>query len=237
MSLRVMPPAAPRSGLCAPTLNTGLTFAAYSARATAFRPGEGFDPMTTSVDGYFTTLGAMGPATQATAADGRALPLAEAFAWINAAARDTHAAGNTVMFVGNGGSAGIASHMAVDFSKAGGVRAVTFSDASSLTCLGNDLGYENVFAHPVALHGRAGDLLVAISSSGRSPNILGAVAAARAKGCRVLTLSGFAPDNPLRALGDMNLYVPASAYGFVEVTHLALLHAILDDRQGWPNPA
>ncbi|MBE0532732.1 MAG: SIS domain-containing protein [Rhodospirillales bacterium] len=193
--------------------------------------------MTTFLDSYFDTLGAMGPATRATDADGRELPLAQAFAWVNDTARDAHATGNTVIFVGNGGSAGIAGHMATDFSKVGGVRAVTFNDASSLTCLGNDLGYDQVFAQPVAMHGRPGDLLVAISSSGRSANILTAVKAARAKKCKVLTLSGFAPDNPLRALGDVNLYVPASAYGFVEITHLALLHAVLDGRQGWPTPA
>lgn len=193
--------------------------------------------MTAYLDRYFSTLGTLGPATQATTADGSALPLTEAFAWVNDTARDAHAAGNTVMFVGNGGSAGIAGHMATDFSKVGGVRAVTFNDTSSLTCLGNDLGYDQVFAQPVAMHGRPGDLLVAISSSGRSANILSAVKAARAKKCKVLTLSGFAPDNPLRALGDVNLYVPASAYGFVEITHLALLHAVLDNRQGWPTPA
>ncbi len=193
--------------------------------------------MTAYLDRYFSTLGALGPATQATTADGRELPLAEAFAWVNDTALGAHAAGNTVMFVGNGGSAGIAGHMATDFSKVGGVRAVTFNDASSLTCLGNDLGYDQVFAHPVAMHGRPGDLLVAISSSGRSANILNAVKAARARECKVLTLSGFAPDNPLRALGDINLFVPASAYGFVEITHLALLHAVLDNRRGWPTSA
>ncbi len=193
--------------------------------------------MTAYLDRYFSTLGALGPATVATTADGRELPLAEAFAWVNDTARDAHRAGNTVMFVGNGGSAGIAGHMATDFSKVGGVRAITFNDASSLTCLGNDLGYDQVFAQPVTMHGRAGDLLVAISSSGRSANILNAAKAAGAKGCKVLTLTGFAADNPLRALGDVNLYVPASTYGFVEITHLALLHAVLDNRRGWPTPA
>ena len=72
------------------------------------------------------------------------------------------------MFVGNGGSAGIASHLAIDFSKNGGLRSLAFNDASALTCLGNDLGYENVFAKQIDFHARAGDLLIAISSSGRS---------------------------------------------------------------------
>ena len=94
------------------------------------------------------------------------------------------------MFIGNGGSAGIASHLAIDFSKNGGLRALAFNDPSALTCLGNDLGYENVFAKQIELHGRAGDLLIAISSSGRSPNILNAVEAARCRDCQGRDLFG-----------------------------------------------
>ncbi len=186
---------------------------------------------------YFETLGGMASASQATDADGRSMPLADALSWVNDTARDAHDAGKTVMFIGNGGSAGITSHMAIDFSKCGGIRANCFNDAGSLTCLGNDLGYENVFAQPIAMHGKPGDLLIAISSSGQSQNILNGVEAARTRDCKVLTLSGFKPDNPLRKLGDVNIYVPASAYGFVEISHLALLHAVLDLRQGWPVPA
>src|SRR5580704_18103930 len=70
-------------------------------------------------------------------------------------------------------------------------------------------------------------MLVAISSSGQSANILAAVAAARKLGCTVLTLSGFKPDNALRKIGDMNLYLDSTAYGYVEIGHLALFDAIL----------
>ena len=97
-----------------------------------------------------------------------------------------------------------------------------------LTCLGNDLGYERVFAKQIEMHGRAGDLLIAISSSGRSANILNAVEAGRAAGCAVVTLSGFTPDNPLRTLGDVNFYLNSDRYGFVEIGHLTICHAILD---------
>jgi D-sedoheptulose 7-phosphate isomerase len=193
--------------------------------------------MKQSVEEYFKALGTMAPSTLATGLDRETLSIADGIAWANDTARDTHASGNKIMFVGNGGSAGITSHMAIDFSKCGGVRAIAFNDPASLTCLGNDLGYENIFAQPVSMHGRAGDLLIAISSSGRSPNILNAVTAARENQCRVMTLSGFEPNNPLRAMGDMNLYVPSKSYGFVEITHLALLHTVLDLRDGWPNPA
>lgn len=140
---------------------------------------------------------------------------------------------NKLMFVGNGGSAGIAGHSAIDFAKNGGVRSITFNDASSLTCLGNDLGYDQVFAKQVEMQGLDGDVLVAISSSGQSPNILNAVTAARAVGCAVITLSGFKPENALRQMGDVNFYVEGEAYGFVEVTHQAILHVILDSAMGW----
>jgi D-sedoheptulose 7-phosphate isomerase len=155
--------------------------------------------------------------------------------WVRKAAHDVHDAGNKIIFVGNGGSAGIASHLAIDFSKNGGLRALAFNDPSALTCLGNDLGYENVFAKQLEFHARPGDLLVAISSSGRSPNILGAVKMARQRDCKVVTYSGFSENNELRRTGDVNFYVRGQdmEYGFVEVAHLALCHAVLDIDMGW----
>jgi len=138
-----------------------------------------------------------------------------------------------VMFVGNGGSAGIAGHLAIDFAKNGGVRAVTFNDASSLTCLGNDLGYDQVFAKQVQMQGFAGDVLIAISSSGGSMNILNAAHAAADMNCDVITFSGFKPDNALRRLGAVNFYVDSGVYGLVETGHQAILHAILDTAMGW----
>ena len=136
-------------------------------------------------------------------------------------------AGGAVFWVGNGGSAALASHFAVDVFNAG-IRSTAFNDASMLTCMGNDCGYEQVFARPVSLFASPGDVLIAISSSGRSPNILAAVRAARERDCSVLTLSGFRPDNPLRGLGDGNFYVPSEAYGPVETVHAIICHALVD---------
>ena len=141
--------------------------------------------------------------------------------------------GNKIIFVGNGGSASIASHMAIDYSKNGRLPAVSFNDGAALTCIGNDLGYENVFSEQIKLHAKQGDLLIAISSSGASKNILNALTEARAVGCNIITMSGFSEENPLRQLGDINWYVPSSEYGFVEITHLTLCHAILDNLMGW----
>jgi D-sedoheptulose 7-phosphate isomerase len=128
-------------------------------------------------------------------------------------------ASGKLMFIGNGGSAAIASHMATDFCKNGGMRAMAFNDSALLTCLGNDHGYEQVFRRPVELFADAGDILIAISSSGRSENILLGVQEARRKGCIVITLSGFDQDNPLSSLGDCNFYVASHHYGPVEVVH------------------
>ena len=187
----------------------------------------------TVVKRYFDTLAELLHGTAVTIHDGTPLSLDQGIDWMRRAATETHACGHKIMFVGNGGSAGISSHMAIDYSKNGGLRATAFNDPAALTCLSNDLGYEQVFAKQIELHLRPGDLLVAISSSGRSPNILNAVAVARAGGCRIVTLSGFGADNPLRRTGDVNFYVESCEYGFVEIAHLSLCHAVLDIEMGW----
>ena len=133
-----------------------------------------------------------------------------------------------VMFIGNGASASIASHMAADFWKNADVCATAFNDLAMLTCISNDCGYENVFAKPIGMFAESGDVLMAISSSGNSENILRAVQAARDRGCSVISFSGFEPENALRGLGDLNFYVPAQSYGPVEVLHHALCHCIVD---------
>lgn len=171
--------------------------------------------------------------TAATDAAGTHMSVDEAIGRVHAAMRKLVGTPNKVMFVGNGGSAGIAGHLAIDFAKNGGVRSVTFNDASSLTCLGNDLGYDQVFAKQVEMQGLPGDVLIAISSSGQSPNILAAVAQAKAIGCSCITLSGFKPGNALRTMGSVNFFVESGVYGFVETAHQAILHAILDTAMGW----
>jgi len=159
---------------------------------------------------------------------GSALPLYEGVEKAAKACVAHSAGGGKIFFIGNGASAAISSHMATDFWKNGGMRAMAFNDGSLLTCMGNDYGYACVFEKPLEMFADSGDLLIAISSSGRSENILRGADAARAKGCGIVTMSGFAPDNPLRGLGDCNFYVPAGAYGPVEIIHQAICHAILD---------
>jgi len=138
-------------------------------------------------------------------------------------------AGSKLAFIGNGASQAISSHLSTDFWKNGGVRAIAFTDPALLTCIGNDYGYPQVFAKPVEMFADPGDILVAISSSGQSENILNACQAARKKECQIISLSGFKPDNPLKALGDINFYVSAKEYGVVEVIHHSILHCIIDN--------
>jgi D-sedoheptulose 7-phosphate isomerase len=135
---------------------------------------------------------------------------------------------NKVMLVGNGGSAAIAQHMHNDLAKSVGLRAQCFFDAPLMTAITNDDGYPECFEQPIERWTDPGDVLVAISSSGRSENILRAARAAAAGGADVITLSGFAPDNPLRSLGAFNFYVACSAYGPLEAAHMALGHYLTD---------
>ncbi len=136
--------------------------------------------------------------------------------------------GNKLIFIGNGASASISSHMATDFWNNIGMRAVAFNDSSLLTCISNDYGYKHVFEKPIEMFADKGDILFAISSSGSSENILTGVKSARVKGCNVITLSGFNSDNPLSLMGDFNFYVPAQDYGHVEVIHHSICHCILN---------
>lgn len=173
--------------------------------------------MTTAMHGLNTTT-----------AGGAAIDSESAFQTASTWAGEVRSADGTMFLVGNGASACMASHMAVDWTKNAGVRALAFNDVAFLTAIGNDYGYDRVFSDPVKWYARRGDLLVTISSSGNSPNVVRAIAAAREKGLRVVTFSGMKPDNASRAAGDLNFYVPAWTYGIAECTHQILLHTWID---------
>ncbi len=136
--------------------------------------------------------------------------------------------GNKIILIGNGGSAAIASHIATDLWKRAGIRATAFSDASMITCVSNDFSYAEVYSKPIEQFADEHDLLFAISSSGNSPNIVNGVEEAKKQGCETVTLSGFSPDNRLRQVGDLNLYLPSTEYGWVEIGHMVILHYLCD---------
>jgi D-sedoheptulose 7-phosphate isomerase len=157
----------------------------------------------------------------ATDRDGAPVDLSEAF---STAIEMVTTAGlgpgtSKLMFIGNGGSAAMAAHGATDYFKNGEFRATSFTDAALLTCLSNDYGYEYVYEKPIRRLGFAGDLLIAISSSGRSPSILNAVQAASE-----LSIDS---DNPLRSSGDLNFHIPSHNYPTVEAVHMAVIDAVL----------
>ena len=167
-------------------------------------------------------------AAEVTGGEGRRLGLDEGLERAVALLQGQTGRGLKVMFIGNGASAAIGSHQALDYWKNGGMRAVTFNDLALLTAVSNDFSYPEVFEKPIEMFADPGDVLMAISSSGGSENILRGAAAATKCGCHVITLSGRRPDNPLRVLGELNFYVPSMSYGHVEVGHLAISHTLLD---------
>lgn len=136
--------------------------------------------------------------------------------------------GAAIYIIGNGGSSSVAAHTVNDFVKVGRLRAYTLHDAALFSCMANDYGYENAFARMFDVMARPGDVLVAVSSSGNSLNIRNACAVATAKGMSTFTLSGFKADNPLRGMGDLNLWIEAEDYGIVEMAHLFALHTLAD---------
>ena len=142
-----------------------------------------------------------------------------------AEARD---AGRKLMLAGNGASASIASHLATDFSKQGKVRAMTFNDANLITALGNDCGYENWIAKALDFYADKGDVLILISSSGKSPNVVKAAQHAKELGLYVAAFTGFAKDNPLGAVSDINFWVDSRSYNIIECTHMIWLTAVVD---------
>lgn len=142
--------------------------------------------------------------------------------------QDTKGTDRKIYLIGNGGSAAIAEHMAVDLTKSAGLKAVTISGAPMLTAFSNDYGYETAFQKAIEFLANSGDVLVAISSSGNSRNILNACAAAKDKGMKVITFSGFNKNNPLRDFGDFNFWMDSESYGFVEIAHNLLIHYIND---------
>ncbi len=140
----------------------------------------------------------------------------------------TKTLGHKIMLIGNGGSSAVVSHVQNDLCKADGIPAMVFTEPALLTALGNDNGYTNIYEYPVGLWANQQDVLIAVSSSGKSENILRACNVAIAKGCSLITFTGFEPSNQLRQLGTLNFYVESKVYGYVETAHAALTHFITD---------
>ena len=122
----------------------------------------------------------------------------------------------------------MASHVAVDLTKAAGCRAITFNEADLLTCFANDYGYENWVEKALNFYADKGDIVILISSSGTSKNIINGANWAKQNGNKVITLSGFNAENPLRQIGEINLWVDSKGYNIIEMAHHIWLVAIVD---------
>jgi D-sedoheptulose 7-phosphate isomerase len=142
--------------------------------------------------------------------------------------RSTKTQNTKIFLIGNGGSSSIAEHMATDLTKNAGLKAMALSGTPMLTTFSNDYGYENMFAKFVEFFAEKEDVLIAISSSGQSKNILNACDQAKQNKMKVITFSGFSQDNPLRTKGDLNFWIDSASYGFVEILHGIILHWIND---------
>lgn len=139
-----------------------------------------------------------------------------------------HLKNQQIFFFGNGASAAMALHMSADAIKNADLKAFCMSNLALLSAIGNDIHFDQSFSLPLKRFAVANDLLVTISSSGNSPNIINVIKEARDLGLKIVTLSGMSPQNSSRLLGDLNFYVPANRYGIIESVHQALLHAWLD---------
>ena len=134
-----------------------------------------------------------------------------------------------IMIFGNGGSAAIASHVSVDLTKNANIRAVNFNEADLITCFANDYGYEKWIEKAIDFYADDKDILILISSSGKSQNMINACKAARNKKIsKIITFTGHNKDNPLSKLGDINFWINSKAYNFVENTHQVWLLTIVD---------
>lgn len=177
------------------------------------------------IDTVFTGLQSI----EFTTNNGNALDSQDALRfWCERAKRTRDELRGLTFFCGNGASASMAEHMSHDWFQNAKMNTYTCSEVSHITAISNDLSYEDVFSYRIERILSEKDILVTISSSGNSPNIVKALQAGRAKGAYCITLSGMKPDNRSRALGDLNFYVPLDYYGLVESAHAVILHAALD---------
>lgn len=137
---------------------------------------------------------------------------------------------NHIILLGNGGSNAITGHIAQDYTKALGKRAICFCDSSRLTCYANDYGWENAYTKFLEQFVQPDSLVILISSSGNSQNILNAAEFCAGK-YSMITLSGFEPDNKLRTkyhnISELHFYIPSKDYGIVECLHEIILHSVI----------
>ena len=133
-----------------------------------------------------------------------------------------------IILCGNGASSTIASHASTDFTKQAKIPAICFSDAGLITAYGNDYGYENWVSEGILSYHGINDLIILISSSGSSKNIVNAAQTAKKLNLKVVTFTGFSENNPLKSIGDLNFWFPSKAYNVIENTHSIWITSVID---------
>ena len=133
-----------------------------------------------------------------------------------------------VYVVGNGGSSSIASHVSVDFAKVARVNSSTFNNANLITCFANDYGYENWVVEAIKAYLNKNDMMILISSSGTSKNIVNAAKYCKKNSIKLITLSGFKKNNPLSKCGNVNFHISSDQYNFIEMSHHIILVYLVD---------
>ena len=134
-----------------------------------------------------------------------------------------------LIFAGNGASAAISAHAAVDFTKQAKVRGITFNEADLITCFANDYGFEHWVEKAIDFYGDEGDSLILISAGGNSPNMTNGAKYARKKKIKtIITFTGNDKNNDLTKLGDINFWVNSKAYNHIENVHQILLLSLVD---------
>jgi len=184
--------------------------------------------ITQSATAYFHKLSELLLNLQVTDRQGTTLSLDQGVNRVADLILSVRSASGKAILVGNGGSAAIASHMHCDLCNGVRMKSMIFTEPSLLTAFSNDFGYDAVFERSMHLWAEQGDLVFAISSSGRSQNILRAVAVAIKQDCDLITFSGFKSNNPLRSMGHINFYISSGEYGYVESAHSVLAHFLTD---------
>lgn len=177
---------------------------------------------------YFEIINCGLGSTAATNGNGQTIDKNEAMElWINKCEEIKKKRG-IFFLAGNGASATMAEHLSHDCFQNAGFLTETVSETSHITAISNDLSFEEVFSYRIGKMLGEDDMLITISASGNSPNIVKAIETAKKLGVYVVTLSGKGADNRSRKLGHLNFYVPLDTYGLVECAHAVLLHCWLD---------
>ena len=134
----------------------------------------------------------------------------------------------TIYFAGNGGSASTASHMSTDLTKNAKIKSMSFNDVNLITCFSNDYGYENWLKAAIRYYTKPNDLIVLLSVSGESKNLINAANFCKRKKIKLITITGAKKNNLLSQKGNINYWINSKAYNIVEVVQMTILASIVD---------